>query len=483
MAEITDFGPRKTIFILAIVAGCFAVLWPKIFYPMLTASVNPHHMTDNSACCGVIFESDVTAADIMYEICQNILKHHQIDPRIRDALRTIKLTPQSASLCREEILARCGIDLSTFLAKREHLEKSYKQVLEEIRSFNSSLCLKINFGIPLSQLGTPHLIRYHILMPHNTIKQERRTPPHAGGLHPALRERGRAIPSSHIVPKVSDRPDHVVPKMRPPLGGAGHVVPAPKGSGTMGIIMPLYTLGIVLFFLYTIVKVLRKNSDSEIISEYPGAAAEKEFRKMVFSPEAFATAMTGGTMNYQKERSPSPQRPTPTLEELKDQAAGDIEIDQLRRRLVETEAAMERIVVQMGNISRSVMHSPNPQQEFKDNTIAQVQYSTEDKVENIEHSPTIKVMGMEMTASCENKGSRPTTPIIPISPSHIEREKTPPKPIYLEGALPPQCELLVTDSETQAQKAEEDVEAPVVLSGKMTLSLISLDQNAAVRKY
>lgn len=67
--------------------------------------------------------------------------------------------------------------------------------------------------------------------------------------------------------------------------------------------------------------------------------------------------------------------------------------------------------------------------------------------------------------------------------SHVEREKTPPKPIYLEGALPPQCELLVTDSETQAQQAEEDVEAPVVLSGKMTLSLISLDQNAAVRKY
>ncbi|XP_031773192.1 uncharacterized protein LOC100863144 isoform X5 [Apis florea] len=454
MAEITDFGPRKTIFILAIVAGCFAVLWPKIFYPMLTASVNPHHMTDNSACCDVIFESDVTAADIMYEICQNILKHHQIDPRIRDALRTVKLTPQSASLCREEILARCGIDLSTFLAKREHLEKSYKQVLEEIRSFNSSLCLKINFGIPLSQLGTPHLIRYHILMPHNTIKQERRTPPHAGGLHPALRERGRAIPSSHIVPKVSDRPDHIVPKMRPPLGGAGHVVPAPKGSGTMGIIMPLYTLGIVLFFLYTIVKVLRKNSDSEIISEYPGAAAEKEFRKMVFSPEAFATAMTGGTMNYQKERSPSPQRPTPTLEELK-----DLDGPPKSKGLA--------------GIDRS----------SKDNTTAQAEYSTADKVENIEHSPTIKVMGMEMTASCENKGSRPTTPIIPISPSHIEREKTPPKPIYLEGALPPQCELLVTDSETQAQKTEEDIEAPVVLSGKMTLSLISLDQNTAVRKY
>lgn len=132
-----------------------------------------------------------------------------------------------------------------------------------------------------------------------------------------------------------------------------------------------------------------------------------------------------------------------------------------------------------------------------------------------------------MTASCESgqKCSRPTTPII-LTPryytyhsffniffilfrererkreyllnnfltkyiyfrrifyfSNVEREKTPPKPIYLEGALPSQCELLVTDSETQAEKSEDDDDAPVVLSGKMTLSLISLDQIPAVRKY
>lgn len=119
---------------------------------------------------------------------------------------------------------------------------------------------------------------------------------------------------------------------------------------------------------------------------------------------------------------------------------------------------------------------------------------------------------MEMTASCESgqKCSRPTTPIIPTPRyvlslliffysywlhfhdfiefyyfcfSNVEREKSPPTPIYLEGALPPQCELLVTDSETQAEKSEDDDDAPVVLSGKMTLSLISLDQIPAVRKY
>lgn len=122
-----------------------------------------------SGCCDVIFESDVTAADIMQELCHNIIRHHQVDPRVREALGT-KLTPSSASLCREEVLARCGIDLSSFLAEKERSKKSYKQVLEEIRGTNGSLCLKMQFGVPLARLGTPRLIRYHILMPHS--KQE-----------------------------------------------------------------------------------------------------------------------------------------------------------------------------------------------------------------------------------------------------------------------------------------------------------------------
>ena len=44
----TEFGPRKTVVILAIVAGCFAILWPKIFYPMLTASLYPPPPVDTS---------------------------------------------------------------------------------------------------------------------------------------------------------------------------------------------------------------------------------------------------------------------------------------------------------------------------------------------------------------------------------------------------------------------------------------------------
>jgi len=37
---MAEFGTAKTVFILAIVVGCFAILWPKIFYPMLLSSLS-----------------------------------------------------------------------------------------------------------------------------------------------------------------------------------------------------------------------------------------------------------------------------------------------------------------------------------------------------------------------------------------------------------------------------------------------------------
>jgi len=47
MAEVTDFGPKKTFFILAVVIGCFTVLWPKILQPMFIGFVIPHHSTSD----------------------------------------------------------------------------------------------------------------------------------------------------------------------------------------------------------------------------------------------------------------------------------------------------------------------------------------------------------------------------------------------------------------------------------------------------
>lgn len=65
---------------------------------------------------------------------------------------------------------------------------------------------------------------------------------------------------------------------------------------------------------------LRKSSDSEIISSsgYIGEEAEKEFQKMVFNPEVFKAAFTGSTTKPGKNRSPSPHKRAPTLEELEE---------------------------------------------------------------------------------------------------------------------------------------------------------------------
>lgn len=52
--------------------------------------------------------------------------------------------------------------------------------------------------------------------------------------------------------------------MRPPMGGAGHVVPAPKATqGVLGILMPCYTIGIVMIFVYTMMKVSASQPSSE----------------------------------------------------------------------------------------------------------------------------------------------------------------------------------------------------------------------------
>lgn len=49
-----------------------------------------------------------------------------------------------------------------------------------------------------------------------------------------------------------------MPGVRPPMGGgAGHIAPSQqaKGNNSMSVIMPLYTVGIIIFFMYTIMKV------------------------------------------------------------------------------------------------------------------------------------------------------------------------------------------------------------------------------------
>ena len=49
---------------------------------------------------------------------------------------------------------------------------------------------------------------------------------------------------------------HPRPGMRPTLGGPGiQANQKQQATGSMGVVMPIYTVAILVFFIYTIVKV------------------------------------------------------------------------------------------------------------------------------------------------------------------------------------------------------------------------------------
>lgn len=50
-----------------------------------------------------------------------------------------------------------------------------------------------------------------------------------------------------------------IPGLRPPMGAGSHHQAVPKGN-SMGFIMPLYTIGIVAFFIYTVMKLVCKKT-------------------------------------------------------------------------------------------------------------------------------------------------------------------------------------------------------------------------------
>ena len=99
-------------------------------------------------------------------MCGNILQHHDdIDPKLIQAFQQGKLSKAGVATCKEEVYNKCGVDITAFLHENVRLGKTYKQILDEIRSFNSSICLKLNFGIAPGLLGAPRRMRVALHMP------------------------------------------------------------------------------------------------------------------------------------------------------------------------------------------------------------------------------------------------------------------------------------------------------------------------------
>ncbi|CAH0382366.1 unnamed protein product [Bemisia tabaci] len=301
-----ELSTTKTVFILSIVLGCFAILWPKVFYPMFQTSVNqsPSRSFNSEGCCDVIFEKDVNVIKIMMDVCEKILrKSNDFDSKLSLAFQQGKLNKQIIEKCRSEVLEKCNVDISLFLTEKDKIGRGHKHILDEIRTFNSSFCMKYNFGVTPGLLGTPRLMRTFKEVQSKHQRPERLPHMRPELMHPALRERGRAIlqshvPHSHVVPRVENenvsplpRPGPV-PGMRPPMGAAGHVVPPPKTGSTVGILMPMYTICIVVFFVYTMLRILFRKEEERDLKDLP---PDPEFRRVVFNePKAAPTPKANG---------------------------------------------------------------------------------------------------------------------------------------------------------------------------------------------
>ncbi|XP_022920732.2 uncharacterized protein [Onthophagus taurus] len=381
-----DITPKKSMLVVVIVVGCFAVLWPKVFYPMLVGNANqaikPNARDKAEGCCYVFSETDVNTIELMSELCSSII----------DQSKGPLSGKEIVNRCRKEVLETCGIDISGVLQEQIRFGRTIKQILNELRSLNGSLCLKYHFGVSPWRLGVGHKVNTNYT---DNIKQERPPNMRPEIIHPAFRERGSAIPkpqgSAQMQRKhirtVEGRPGPV-PGMRPTMGGPGHVVPpSQKGGSTMGVLMPIYTIGIVIFFTYTLMKLIFKRENTGVRGNlYPPVDPDPRFRREVFENERckFKPRLSRdptGRIGW-KERDAIVNAMSALLDEVNE------EIEARRKA---------------------------------------------NEVKNQE--------------------------------------------IYLQGALPAQSQILVTDYATVTQSTTSDTtsDPAVVLAGKMTLSVISMD--------
>ncbi|KAL9912619.1 RIC3 acetylcholine receptor chaperone isoform 10-T19 [Glossina fuscipes fuscipes] len=407
---------KKTALIIVTVVGCIAILWPKVLYPMMFGG------------------SKTVKTDL-------------------------KETQRGPGGCCEVVLNR---------------EEFYNATIKKTSS------------IAVEPFG-PQLYRksLNIYTGEITIRQERPVHLHPDAVYQAMRERGRAIPATPTIPIVdrkvtpSNPPPRIVegrpgpiPGMRPPLGAGAMHQPQTKGS-SMGIIMPLYTIGIVVFFGYTIMKIVFKKPMPN--APYGPAPSDPNFRKQVFGYE---NGRHLEDLNSSKLAA---------IQGLIDAADEELKLretstsDSIKKTHEKTTTNKENISNGHANV---VETSGINADKTKHDHLA---ISNNNKLREGSNERTIAVLGMEITASCEGGqkwSGRPPTPVLLVHHEHskpFDDYIPEPQSIYLEGILAHESQILVADSEIKQEKVYDAElngsadEPAVVLSSKMTLSLINLD--------
>ncbi|XP_017960812.1 resistance to inhibitors of cholinesterase protein 3 isoform X6 [Drosophila navojoa] len=440
-ASEESMSPKKMgVIALVTVVGCVAILWPKVFHPMMFGGTPPKPSYKDQpqrgmpgGCCDVVLD-------------------------------------------------------------REQFMNASKPSVEP-------------FG--------PHLYRKQINLYTGEIslRQERPAHLHPESIYQAMRERGRAIPATPTVPIVerktspSNPPPRIVdgrpgpiPGMRPPMGAGAFHQPQQRAGSSMGFLMPLYTIGIVVFFGYTIMKIVFKKQIPN--APYGPAPGDPSFRRDVFEQQNHSQVedLNGTKLGWREH-----QTIVTAIQGLIDAADEQLNVRDVQGARIETETETETEIetetdlnkqpddiektnltnVENQNISNG--HTANDQQGITKSSNTK-QQQQQKKRRDISAEREMTVLGMELTASCEGGQrwtGRPPTPVYRASSEHSKLEENLPEPqsIYLEGALGHDSQILVADSQTKREEVYDSElngsseEPAVILSSKMTLSLINLDAN------